>query len=161
MFNEVKPFDWLMFAIAALTLLLLVYQIVSDQRRRKLESQTHGWLEEKTVSLSMLLDKGRRLQKTVIDEAITTDHRSVNAWVEAVNDWIIQTRASLSEQPRALDAFTATADTKNVVTFTNFTERGFYVTGISEMPYRKLAIHLENLQRIIDIPDAYLSNPTR
>ena len=156
MFGEVKTFDWLTLSLTALTVVLLVYQIVSDQCRRKAAARKNFLLNEKALTLSLLLDRGRRLQKTVLDEVITSDYQSVNKWVQDVNEWIKQTCLILTDQPKALESFMQIEGYERVNTYVDFSGRGFWVTRCSQLPYQKLVVYLENLRRIIEIPEAYL-----
>jgi hypothetical protein len=154
MFEGVKPFDWLMLVIELLVLLAILYEIIKGELREKRERRRQGILDEKGRSLSRLLDKGLRIKATVIDPAITNPQLH-GTWISSASAWIEETRSYLATFPRASAAFLETSNAGSVDNVASASGRHFVVTGEVGKSYQTLILHLENLHRISERPEAY------
>jgi hypothetical protein len=155
MFQGVKPFDWLMLGIEGLVLLVIVYEVIADARRRRADAKHRAFIDGKVSSLLQLADNGRRLQSCVPDCTITSDHRRIHQWMADVETWTEQTNSTLSGSLKATEHFMKLADTDKVSTWVDVSGRGFYVIDEPATPYRGLIVRLEALSRIVSTPEAY------
>ena len=101
MFVGVRPFDWLMFFIETAVLALIGYEVVADWRRRRTEQRRLAMLNDRVLTISRWMDKGRRIQSTVPDPQIS-NMQIVNPWLAIVKDWTQAQMPIWSVTPRVL-----------------------------------------------------------
>src|ERR1700675_1509953 len=106
MFEEVRPFDWLMLAIEALVLFLILYEVIADSRRRRADRRRNVFINEKVSALSIFMDKGLRIKETVPDPQVLSDTSSIKQWRTDVRVWTEESNAFLATlSPQASAAF--------------------------------------------------------
>ncbi len=154
MSETVRPFDWIMLAIEVLVLLAILYEIVKGELRERRELARQRILAEKGGSLSKLLDKGLRIKGTVVDPN-STHPQLHEKWIYSANIWIGEVRLYLANSPRADAAFIDTSNAGHVDNVAVASGRQFTVTGDVWKCYENLILHLENLRRINERPEAY------
>ncbi len=155
LFRDVRPFDWLMFAIEVAVVVLILYEVIAGQKHRRQDAQHIKSMNAKTVQLSKLLTKGERLQQSAPNAAWITDLRVIPLWIAEVQIWIEATQYALTEKSKEAAAdFMLVADADKISVYVE-SGPGFFVTGEAAAPYRSLVAHLENLRQIIRRPEAY------
>jgi hypothetical protein len=155
MFENVKPFDWLMLVIEAAVLIVIVYEVVIEGVRRRAEAKRRAFIDAQALALSVLWDKGRRIQSVVPDPLLITDTRIITDWIAEVEAWTQETQSFLAVSPRASASFLSVTDAGKVNLNIPVPGRIISLTGPPQAPYQRLVVQLENLRRIIDRPDAY------
>lgn len=156
MFGGTRPIDWLILAVDALVLLVIVYDTLADALRRRRERKKQSMLNERVVPLSRLMDRGRRIQSIVPDPSITSEPRIIQNWVDSVGQWTEETNGILvANSAAASAAFLLTAHAEQMDTAVYSGGRQFFLTGAVKQPYQQLVVKLENLRRIIGRPEAY------
>jgi hypothetical protein len=159
MFTEVRPFDWLMFAIEVAIVILILYEIIADARRRRVDTKHKLFVDTQALALSKLLRRGELLQETVPNTFILTDTRIEPQWIAQVQAWIGETDVFVTSKSAKASAdfmLVSSAEAEKVSIWITSSAQGFFVRGEAVNHYRKLVIHLDNLRRIISRLEAYL-----
>jgi len=145
MFDEVRPFDWVMLAVEILVLLLIAYEVgIGLWRNRK----TRNYLS----ALHGQMRKGLDLQTTAPSVGMgETD--AVRAWLRAVPGWVEETNTLLSGySAQASASFLHKPHGEQAGRENDY--RGIYHYG--RLQYAELVERLNNLRTIMEKPDVYL-----
>lgn len=155
MFEGIKPFDWLMLVIEALVLIVIIFAEITGWMRRRRESKRKSFLNAKSLELSKVMDVGRRLILTVPEPDFTSPQAS-KLWIEAAAVWTDKACKSVSlDSPRAAADFMLAAESQNINTVLSTHGRNIVLHGDIWETYWRLVTRLENLQRIVERPEAY------
>lgn len=155
LFGEYGPFDR---CVELAVLAAILYEIVAEAIRRRAEAKHQRFVDQRAIALTQRLTKGERLHQTVPNTTSTNAQAadSLNApWIEQVNKWITDTNMLLSSSRKASAEFMALADAGPVNEYVGNPPHGFYLRKDAAQWYYNLAIHLENLRRIINTPRTY------
>jgi hypothetical protein len=158
-FEGVRPFDWLMLAIEVSVVILILYEIIVDTRRRNADAKHKLFVDTQGLALSKILRRGELLQETAPNTLLTTDARVESTWIAEVQAWIRDTDIFVTSKSTNMSAdfmLVAPDDTEKVCLWINPSGNGFFVRGQAADQYRKLVVHLDNLRRIISRLEAYL-----
>lgn len=159
MFKGIRPFDWLMFLIETAVLLLIAYEVWTGAQQRRREQQRQVRINGFIAELGPLMDKGLRLRSTVPDPSIMNP-QIYQPWLVSVAKWVEETKAFLATHSEAAaETFALVTDSKSVDTTIHAGGRIFFVIDPVKDPYQRLVVHLANLRRIIDKPEAYFLEP--
>jgi hypothetical protein len=156
MFQGIRPFDWLMFALEALVASLILYEVVVSGKRHRAEQRRQSLTNERVLVLSKLMDKGLRIKSTVPDPSGTSDFQIIQRWMDTVQAWADETNSFLaSHSSRASAAFLLVTDAGNMDSVVYASGRQFILIAETRAWYQRLIVQLENLRRIMERPEAY------
>jgi hypothetical protein len=162
LFGEYGPFDR---AVELAVLCAILYEVIAEIVRRRAEARHRQFIWQQTVALTQRLTKGERLHGGVPNTTYMNDQmrdRTNDAWIVDVRAWIADTNSLLASQSaKASREFMTLADAGHVELYIGNAPHGFYLRGNCAEWYRDLAIHLENLRRIISAPEAYFEHKRR
>ena len=147
LFEDARPFDWLMFSIeVAVLFAILIFDIRAVRRERRQDRERRerkALVDKRVAALRDALSKGQELQLRTPGSG----DPYVAAWRDAVSNWGEETR-------RLLKSFSEHAETAFSLPMPSLP----YITGsvgaVSE--FVSLISHLNNLRGIIEKPDVYL-----
>jgi hypothetical protein len=145
-----------MFGIEVAVVILILYEIIADARRRQAERKHTLLVDTQVLALSLRLSEGERLQLAVPNELIVSDQRVGPAWTKDVQSWVEETKSILSgHSAKASADFMLISNPDRVSLYAGTFPHGFAVRGESAAWYKNLVVHLDNLRRIISRPEAY------
>jgi hypothetical protein len=156
LFGDYGPLDRL---LEMTVVALILYEIIAEVIRRRAEARHKLFIHEQTLALMQRLTKGERLHGGVPNTTNSNQQvadRDNGVWIEQVREWVAGTNSVLSaHSPKASSEFMSLADAGHVNLYVGNAPHGFYLRGESAGWYKALAIHLENLRRIVGTPEAY------
>jgi hypothetical protein len=155
LFSGSRPIDWVMFVIEALVLLVILYEVIAGEVRRRKEAKRRTFLDARVVELSRARDEGKRLI-SVVPDAGTVSAQTRQPWVKAVADWTESTEKTLAGySPHAADSFMQPIEAQTVDVVVTAHGRTFTLCEEIRTIYAKLFIRWENLCRILERPEMY------
>jgi hypothetical protein len=154
MFGDARPIDWLVVAVDALVLLVILGEWgVSEFRlRRDRKRRTH--LAEVVKAISGLLQKGEKVREELPAPA---ESEEIKVWQAQAQTWTDETDGFLLE--RSSGASTAfrlilgTGDMSQIVQTSS--GRTFSIDNRLRPSYERLVAQLHNLRSIMEKPDVY------
>lgn len=156
LFGEYGPFDRL---VELAVLAAILYEIIAEVVRRRAEAKHKRFINQQILGLTQRLTKGERIHGGVPNTTASNEQsagRANEAWIAEVRTWITETNVLLfSHSPRASTEFMSVADAGHVNLYVGNPPHGYYLRREAIEWYRNLAIHLENLRRIVNTPEAY------
>jgi hypothetical protein len=97
MFNDAKPFDWLMLAVELLVLALIAYEVVTGVRHKRRISR-------RISSIFVLMQRGQALEDSAPSQ--TADEAITAKWIENVSAWDAETNKTLANfSPQAAASY--------------------------------------------------------
>jgi hypothetical protein len=158
LFDGTRPIEWVTLGVEVLVLGVIALEIFFDSRRRGAEHRKRLTINERLVDVSKMMNKGQRIQSIVPDPYGTSDPPILKRWTESVEAWVKETNSSLAQySSRAATAFLLITDAGSRDSVVYASGRQFILTGETRECYQKLVAHLENLKRIMEIPEAYFT----
>jgi len=158
-FEEVKPFDWLMLAVEVLVLGLIAYEVVVARRERRAKRKREALLAERLSWLSGIVEEGEQLRRTTPHGGPSVSDEQRWQWVKSVDLWTQQTTDLLAEKcPKSAIAFglvKPTATPEAIVYPPNHLGAPFQVVGNTRVSYLHLVARLGNLTEIMEKVDFY------
>ena len=153
LFRGTRPFDWLMFAIDSSVLivsaLVLIFSCPTWLRQHKAKKMVRA--------VGSNLERGRKLQSSVPDMGPHKVSEDLKRWGSDVEVWGEQTEVLLASHSRT--ASTAFTHVINAEVADRTVRRGnstFQARGPYGDVYQILQIKLDNLQKIMENPEAYI-----
>jgi hypothetical protein len=155
MFNDVRPFDWVMLIVEVAVLLLILYEVIVGAVRSRQEKQRQAKLDAIVASLAKQMDEGHSLQVTTPSPQL--ELAKIREWIQSVRAWSHATEIILKHYSlRAVRAFTLVVNANTADTVVHPSEGvSFYVAGEFREAYQRLLAQLDNLRRIIEKPEVY------
>ena len=100
-----RPIDVWMLIIELLVLGLIAYEVVSGWLRHREGERRRIFLGARVSDLSRLMDKGQRIQSSVLDPSIT-NFQILQPWLDSAEAWTTETNDYLGlYSPRGSAAF--------------------------------------------------------
>lgn len=150
-----RPIDVWMFIIELLVLGLIGYEVVVGWLRHREGERRRIFLGARVSDLSKLMDKGQRIQSSVLDPSLS-NMQILQPWIDSAEAWNTETNDYLGHySPRASSAFMLVADAGNMDNVVFGSGRYFSLHGTIREVYQRLAVRLSNLRRIIEQADIY------
>jgi hypothetical protein len=156
LFEDARPIDVVTLIVEVSVFALILFEVISGIIHRRQEHQRRLFINERVLELSRMADKGGRIRSIVPDPSLTSDYQILARWMNAANEWIKDTDAfllPLSAHASAAFLLIADAGTMDSVVYSG--GRQFALHGEIRECYQRLVVHLENLRRITEIPEAY------
>lgn len=156
LFEDARPIDVVTLVVEVLVFALILFEVGNGIYHRRKDRQRRLLINARVLELSRMADKGGRIRSIVPDPSITSDYQILARWMNTANEWIKETDAFLSRySAHASAAFLLIADAGTVDNVVYSGGRQFVLLGEIRECYQRLVVHLENLRRITEIPDAY------
>lgn len=159
-FEEIRPFDWIMLAVEVLVLLFVGYgewTTFSDRRKAK---RREAILAPKRLWLAGLIEQGEQLRRDTPREAIEyNDHPSFFPWIQRVDTWGKETVTALErESPKAAIVFNLVKSPVSMEVFVYLPNKlgsPFQLSGNLRVAYERLTSQLANLAEILEKLEVY------
>ncbi|HEV3513734.1 MAG TPA: hypothetical protein VGS05_18660 [Candidatus Sulfotelmatobacter sp.] len=144
MFGEVKPFDWLMFGIEAIALLLIAYEVFYSVYERRKTRERNIEIGERKKQLFSLIAKGQAIlhHAPSVGQFTEVDH-----WGKSVDEWT----ATVEKQLTEYSSEAAISFAQVVVASTPIP----HIAPGADWHYRALRARLENLRNITEKAEVY------
>src|SRR2546428_2535998 len=147
LFEDVRPFDWLMLVIeVAVLVAILVFDIRAVRRERRHDREQRDrrtLVDQRVAALRDAMSKGQELRLSTP----VSGNPHVAEWAQAVTNWGEETRVLLK-------SFSAHAEAAFLMQMSGSP----YINGSigATFEYISLISRLDNLRGIIEKPDVYL-----
>jgi hypothetical protein len=148
LFKDARPIDDLILAVDFLVLAVIVWVEVGEKWHKRT-------LRCRVSELVHLLEKGQKLQSSTPSRLASSD--GAPSWIEEVGRWSAETQDFLaSRSSRASFAFMHVVNAAMADREVHRSDgTAFYLGGAVADIYQVLQVKLDNLQRIMEKPEAY------
>jgi hypothetical protein len=155
MFEGIRPFDWLMLVVEVLVLVIIAYEFIAEALRRRTDQKRRLFLNALVLRLSPLIDEGERIRSTAPDPLATTQY-FITRWTDSVSSWTKKTEALIAGHSSSASAtFMLISESQCVDDAVSYHGHHFFLSGPTSETHKALTLHLENLRRMVDRPEAY------